>query len=395
MSSFALGPERPPASSRRKVGFIGHPQDMEMFRGYVRYLRPDKTYRDELLLKLFEWTPSYKVTGWADLGLPGKDPVDAILALVPFLPEMRDIKLRRIVEKIEQAIAICAEEGCTVAALGAFTSIVLQGQEADFASKFRIRLTSGNGLTSALIVESIEELARRFDIDLSSSSMAIIGASGDIGSACFGYFADRVAELRVTARGMTPLHQLVDRVASRTTARVRVTSGVSEAIRDARFVIFVTSSPGQLVRLEDLSPGTIACDASAPVNVQTAGELRPDVFIYHGGIAQLPFALHTGFELGLASPSTFYGCQVEGLLIAADPSLPDSWGRGNIGNDTIRRYREAIEDVGVQVAYSQGRHCYTDREFDGYRSRLAWHGEATPRGLAHPSTREARPWMSL
>jgi hypothetical protein len=50
-----------------KVGFIGHPQDMAMFRAYIRHLRPDKVYRDALILKLFEWTPSYKVTEWKGL----------------------------------------------------------------------------------------------------------------------------------------------------------------------------------------------------------------------------------------------------------------------------------------------------------------------------------------
>jgi predicted amino acid dehydrogenase len=361
-----------------KVGFIGHPENMDMFRAYVRYLKPGKVYRDELLLKLFEWTPPYQVTAWQGLSVEPASSADAVLVMVPFLPEMRDIRLKRVVEKIEQAIAICAEEGCTVAALGAFTSIILQGQEADLAAKYGLKITSGNSLTAALIVESIEQLARRFQVGLADSAMAIIGASGDIGSACSAYFSDKVKTLHLTARGLTPLRELVRRHAEHTTAEVTVTDDNLQALRQARFVVFVTSAHQPLVALDDFSPGTIVCDASAPVNVKAAGALREDVFVYHGGIAQLPFVLDPGFDIGLASPSTFYGCQVEGLLIAADPTLPVSWGRGQITLASVRKYRELLTRLpSVGVAYATGSHSYTDQELDGYAARLASGGVPT------------------
>lgn len=354
-----------------KVGFVGHPPDMDLFRAYIRHLSPSKVYRDALLLKLFEWTPSYKVTEWKDLSLDGSSSVDAVLVMVPFLPEMRDIKLRRVVEKIERAIAICAEEGCTVAALGAFTSILLQGQEADLASKYGLRITSGNTLTAALIVESIEEIARRFRIELRDSTMSIIGASGDIGSACFGYFADKVSKLHLTARGLTPLQELVERHAPRVTGEVVISDDNDRALREARFAVFVTSAYGHLVDLNDLRPGTVVCDASAPVNVKHSGALRPDVFVYHGGIARLPFELDPGFDIGLAAPNTFYGCQVEGILIAADPSLPDSWGRGNITQEKVGRVRQHMQGLPtLKPAYTTGSHDYTRREIEAYARRF-------------------------
>jgi fatty aldehyde-generating acyl-ACP reductase len=355
-----------------KVGFIGHPQDMDMFRGYIRHLKPDKVYRDGLLLKLFEWTPSYKVIEWNNLSFDGRRALDAILVMVPFLPEMRTMKLRTIVEKIEHALAICVEQGCSVAALGAFTSIILQGQEADLAAKYQLRITSGNALTAALIIESIEDLSRRFGISLPESSMAIIGASGDIGSACFAYFSEKVQQLRLSARGLSLLRDLVLHHEPTTKAKVTVTDDNLEAIGDARFVIFATSAPGHLVSLDDFRPGTVVCDASAPVNVRTGGLRRSDVFVYHGGVAGLPFQLDPGFDIGLASPTTFYGCQVEGLLIAMEPSLPDSWGRGRIANSTVQRYRDFLAgSAGVRVAYTEGSHNYTEQELDEYAVRFA------------------------
>jgi fatty aldehyde-generating acyl-ACP reductase len=355
-----------------KVGFIGHPQDMDMFRGYIRHLKPTKVYRDGLLLKLFEWTPSYKITNWSGLTFDGSRCMDAVFVMVPFLPEMRGAKLRRIIDKIGDALDICVQEGCAIAALGAFTSILMQGQEADVASKYRIRVTSGNSFTAALIIESIEALARRFGIALSQSKLAIIGASGDIGSACAGWFANKVGELCLAARGLAPLEDLAHRLESRGATRVTVTLNHDEALRDSRFVVFVTSAPGQLVSLDAFEPGAVVCDASAPVNVRTGGVLRPDVFVYHGGIARLPFDLGLGFDIGLASSSTFYGCQVEALLITADASLPHSWGRGNISVDAIQRYRQVLATYqGLAVSYSQGRHDFTEAELDAYAGRFA------------------------
>ncbi len=223
---------RGPSPCVGKVGFVGHPQDMDMLRNYIHHLNPAKTYRDGLLLKLFEWTPSYKVTGWDGLSFDGVRSVDAILVMVPFLPEMRSVKLRRIVEKIEQAIAICAQEGCSVVALGAFTSIILQGQEADLAAQYGLRITSGNSLTAALIVQSVEELANGFGFEMSETKMAIIGASGDIGSSCFAHFSDKVKSLWLTGRGLTPLQDLVCRHESKTTAQVTTTTENLAAIKD-------------------------------------------------------------------------------------------------------------------------------------------------------------------
>ncbi|MBN1609222.1 MAG: hypothetical protein JW940_21510 [Polyangiaceae bacterium] len=363
-----------------KVGLIGHPQDMDMFRGYIRHLKPTKVYRDGLLLKLFEWTPSYKLMDWSGITFDGSRCMDAVFVMVPFLPEMRGTKLRRIIDKIGDALSICAEEGCTIAALGAFTSILLQGQEADVASKYGLRITSGNSFTAALIVESIEALARRFGVELSQSKMAIIGASGDIGSACAACFVDEVRELCLSARGLTPLEELARRLSAAGAARVTATLNNAEALTGARFVVFVTSAPWQLASLNDFEAGTIVCDASAPVNVRTDGVLRPDVFIFHGGIAGLPFALDLGFDIGLASPTTFYGCQVEALLIAADPSLPHSWGRGNITVAAVQRYRQALASCqGLNVAYSQGSHSYTETDMDMYAARF---GVAAARATA-------------
>lgn len=356
-----------PISLRQKCAFIGHPVDINLFRSYIRFLRPDKTYRDELIVKLFEWMPPYKAKDFFGLGFNGTDTVDAAMYMVPFLPEMREIKVKRVIEKIDKALALAASEGCTVASLGGFTSIVLQGQEADFAQKHNIKITSGNSLTAAIIVRSIETIARKFGIDLAASTVAIIGASGDIGSACLGYFCSRVKRLHVAARSVPTLREVVERHRPYMTCDIVLSGDNREAVDNANICVFATSATTYLFSGADFRPGTIVCDASAPLNVKVHGEFRDDVFIYHGGIARMPFPLDVGFDLGLASPYTFYGCQLEGLLIALHPELSCSWGRGNISREKLGRFLEKFDECsGMDIAFSIENSLYTEKQLDDY-----------------------------
>ena len=247
--------------------------------------------------------------------ISGRKGIDASLIMVPFLPEMRDISHKRVIEKIDAALGIASQAGCSVAAMGGFTSIVLQGQEGDFARRHGLRITSGNSLTAAIILKSVQSLARTFAIDLAQTSIAIIGASGDIGSACMGYLCTRVKRLYVTGRSLPSLEEAVMRHRSYRSSDIVVTSDNREAIDNSRICIFVTSSYEHLFTSRDFKPGTVVCDASAPLNVKVEGPLRDDVFIYHGGIASIPFPINIGFDIGLPSPRTFYGCQLEGILL--------------------------------------------------------------------------------
>jgi len=343
------------SSSRPKFALIGHPADLPLFRAYINYLKPGKTFRDELILKLFEWTPSYKASSWNDVSLDNKVSGDGILVMVPFLPEMRDISLKAVIEKVEAAIAIAASEGCNVAALGAFTSIVLQGKEEGIGRKYGISLTSGNTATAALIVRSLEELMPRFNRTLSQETVAVIGASGDIGAGVTLWLGSRVKKLILTARNGAVLEQTVAQHRNDIACETEITTDNAAAIKKAGIAVFVTSAYRPLFKQEDFAPGTIVCDASAPLNVDVNGALRSDLFLYHGGIANLPCRLDPGFDIGLASPDHLYGCMTEGLLMAFNPGLPPSLGRGNITCGKIRQYLEELDRLAITPAYSSGK----------------------------------------
>jgi fatty aldehyde-generating acyl-ACP reductase len=372
------------AAGAEKTAFIVHPPDLDLFRSYIRFLKPDKSYRNELLIKLFEWTPSFKVKEFPQLHVDGGGSIDATLIMVPFLPEMRDISVRHVTGKIDAALGIAAQAGCTVAALGGFTSIVLQGREEDFSRRHGLRITSGNALTAAIILKSLERVARTFNFDLAEIPVAIIGASGDIGSACMGYLCTRVKRLYATGRSLPSLREAAGRLGPNRSCDIIVTTDNREAVDNSRLCIFVTSSYDYLFTERDFKPGTVVCDASAPLNVKIESRPRDDVFIYHGGIASIPFPIDAGFDIGLPSPYTFYGCQLEGLLLGLYPELPCSWGRGNISQEKLMLFMDKLDECpSIAVAFSHGTAMYTDEQINAYAGkwktfRRSGHGAASP-----------------
>lgn len=361
-----------PYRKKRKFALVGHPPDIDLYREYIRYLKPEKTYRDELIIKLFEWTPAYKIKEWNDISLDGKVFTDGIMIMVPFLPEMKDIKLNKVIEKVENAIAMAAKEGCTIVALGAFSSIVLQGREEILAEKYNIKLTSGNTFTAALIIKSIEDLAERFGVNLKDQTLAIVGASGDIGSGCLEYFGDKIKKMMLTARGIPMLEKIVENHKHTINCEIDISDNNQRAIDNSDIVIFVTSSYKSLFSIDDFKPGTIVCDASVPLNVKVEGRFRPDVFLYHGGIASLPFKFDVDLDIGLSSPETLYGCLTEGILIAHNEKLPCSIGRGNINRNKIETYLNKLNEISfLDVAFTVGNKTYNQEEIDKYSKH--WH----------------------
>ncbi|MBN1982048.1 MAG: hypothetical protein JW795_10980 [Chitinivibrionales bacterium] len=357
-------------NSNPKVAFIVHPTDRALFREYINFLKPGKKINDSLLIKLFEWMPSYLVKQWHNLSFGDSRCVDAQLIFVPFLPEMKDIKLAVISAKIEQAIALAAAQKCQVASLGAFTSILIQGKEKQFEQRYGMALTSGNTLTAAVIVRSITEICRRFDRPLSTQTVAVIGASGDIGSGCCSYFGTRVRKLILTARGMVSLQQCVKSIGHNLACPVELTLDNSAALKSSDIVIFVTSSPTSLFTMEIFNPATIVVDASTPLNV-VCDRPRPDVFYYHGGIVKIPFSLDVGFNIGLPAPDTFYSCQIESMLIALH-GLPCSAGRGSITVEHIERYlRHLDRQPAISCLYSFLDHEYTPGEIAAIAARFS------------------------
>jgi len=354
---------------KEKIAFILHPSDWKIFHNQLSELKPNKVFKKETVMSVVHWLNSFKSKEFSDLTLDGKTYFDGILILVPFFPEKQNISDLEIYSKIEKSLEIAQKEGCTIAAMGGFTSIAIQGKEMQLSEKYHIKVTSGNTTTTAVIIESINTLTEQFSIDLGSSTVSIIGASGDIGRGCFYYFAEKSKKIWLTARGIRPLEEMVAEVGGIYDCEINTTTDNENAIRNSNIVIFVTSAHSTIFNLDNFSPKTIVCDASAPTNVSDNGQIRKDVFLYHGGIAGIPLEIDFGFKAGLASLSHFYGCQTEGLLMATNPNILPSVGRGNIKKSAINLILKEIKECeGLESVYTWHDKTYSNHDLIEYKN---------------------------
>ena len=139
-----------------------------------------------------------------------------------------------------------------------------------------------------------------------------------------------MGKLLLTARGMDKLEEVAQKYKEHSSCEIELFSDKEnrQAISMADIVIFVTSAYKEIVTLSDFKSRTIVCDASAPLNVKVTGSLRPDVFIYHGGIVSLPFEIDPGFDVGLASAQHILRLSGGGYSYCAQSGITMLLGKG-------------------------------------------------------------------
>ncbi|MDH4058911.1 MAG: hypothetical protein OEU76_09100, partial [Cyclobacteriaceae bacterium] len=158
-------------------------------------------------------------------------------------PDKLDAQFIRInVDKVKSAISHAKKLGARIVALGGFTSIVLEGNLHSFSTG-ETKFTTGNSLTAAYIVKGIERAAFRKDIDLRESSILIVGASGDIGTACISYLKAKVKKILLCARNKYRLEKLSQEL-EKEDISVKYSLNMQDLIPEADVIIGVASSTG-------------------------------------------------------------------------------------------------------------------------------------------------------
>jgi fatty aldehyde-generating acyl-ACP reductase len=241
--------------------------------------------------------------------------------------------------KVEAGIRYAAREGARVVALGGFTSILLEAKRAAVSSSVPA-LTTGNTLTAAYIVKGVERAARQLAVPVADSTILVIGATGDIGSACVRYFGPRARKLLLAARGIGRLRQQLDALHD---AGIAAEAGLE--VRDlaprADIVIAAASVTTPTFCLHDCRPHTLVCDAGYPKNIVAASPARSAQHVFWGGLGQVRGGWTSESNVidafyRFPVPSVAHGCLLEGVLLALEGRYESfSQGRGNITSGRI------------------------------------------------------------
>jgi fatty aldehyde-generating acyl-ACP reductase len=259
---------------------------------------------------------------------------------------------REMIRRVREAASYARREGASVAALGGFSSIVLEGKVDLLPNHEEVAFTTGNSLTVAYIVKAVEQASALVGRPLRSQRILILGATGDVGSGCARYLLPRAGRLLLCARNPHRLRRLQRSLASSSTA-VSISTEPEEFLREADFVVAAASLSAPRFSLRSVRSDAIVCDAGYPKNILSG---NPGPVVFFGGMGQVLGGLRLDPDLisVLAphpAPNIVQGCLLEGMLLALEGRFESySRGRGNISPGRVDEIWALAEKHGFALA---------------------------------------------
>jgi predicted amino acid dehydrogenase len=272
-----------------------------------------------------------------------------------------------VISKIVRAARIAQDMGAKIVGLGAFTSVAGDAG-ISVESAVDIAVTTGNTYTIATALEATRKAAALMEIDLKKAAVAVVGASGAIGSVCARILAREAPRVILVGRNLDRLYTIADAI--RPLTSVTCSKDVDASLREADVVLTVTSAAEAVIKPESLRIGSVVCDVARPRDVSPlVAKARPDVLVIEGGVVSVPGDVEFNFNFGFP-PKTAYACMAETMILALERRY-ESFSLG-------RKLKEAkvkeIADLAAKHGFSlAGFRCFeralTDEDID--RVRLA------------------------
>ncbi len=254
-----------------------------------------------------------------------------------FLPEM--LATRRIkaaTRKIINAMAHAQKNGINITALGGFSSIIFENFRLENSPQVRnvtldySKFTTGNTHTAYVIARQIEQSAATLNIDLTQATIAVIGATGDIGSAVCRWINGRldVQDMLLVAREAGRLEALQTEL-----GRGKIMS-LEEAMPQADIIVWVASMPqGVEIDTASLKRPCVLIDGGYPKNMGSKIQAE-GVHVLSGGIVEhsldIDWKIMEIVNMDVPGRQLF-ACFAESMILEFEKWHTNfSWGRNQI-----------------------------------------------------------------
>jgi len=274
---------------------------------------------------------------------------------VPYTPPTM---MRLPVEEVYRKIVATGEKaealGAKTLGLGAYNSVVGDAGKT-IAERLDIAVTTGDSYTVAVAIQALYEAAENMDIDVSQSTVAVVGATGAIGKACARLIAKKAGKLIVVGR-REDATQKVCELCEGYHADVVASTSVND-IYESDLVLTVTSAVDAVIEPRHLKPGAVVLDVARPrdVSVKVSKE-RNDVLVIEGGMVEVPgLNAEMNFNFGFPERKVF-ACMAETMALAMEGIYDDY----TIGRELELSRIEEIE----RIATNHGFHLSGLRSFE-------------------------------
>jgi predicted amino acid dehydrogenase len=332
--AFIIHPIQIKKDVARKFPFLGKILSEEQINFFSRFFPP--VYLSE-------------VTGIRSISTGGE--IRGWLIACPFTPPtMMSLPVETVYNKIVACGHMAEALGAKILGLGAYTSVVGDAGKT-IADRLDIPVTTGDSYTVKMAVDAMREAARKMDLRFDQATVAVVGATGTIGSTCAQMLAGDCARLILVGRRMDALEALREQCSG--DAQVSISTEIS-AIYEADLILAVTNAVHAVIEPRHLKPGAVVCDVARPRDVsrQVAAE-RNDVLVIEGGMVEVPGPVEFNFDFGFP-PRMAYACMAETMALALE---------GRFEDYTVGKHIEVSQ--AVEIGEIAGRHGF---RLSGFRS---------------------------
>ncbi len=256
-------------------------------------------------------------------------------------------RIKTAIRKILNAMALAQKANLKITALGGFSSIIFENfnlknnrQVRNVELEFE-RFTTGNTHTAYIICRQVEQVSAQLGIDLSKATIAVCGATGDIGSGVCRWLEQKndVAELLLIARNQERLNNLCSEL-----GRGKIMN-LQEALPKADIIVCVASMhKGVEMNSTILKKPCLLIDGGYPKNLSTKIN-HPDIHVLNGGIVE--HSLNIDWKImetaNMNTPShQMFACFAEAMLLEFEKWHTNfSWGRNQITVEKMTKIGEA------------------------------------------------------
>jgi fatty aldehyde-generating acyl-ACP reductase len=261
------------------------------------------------------------------------------------------------IARVRAAAACAIRAGAKIVSLGGFSSILIEGNFDQLPERHDTVFTTGNTLTVGFIVQGIKKMCEMEGRDLRSSTLLIVGATGDVGSGCARCLAPLVRRVMLNARNPERLRKLAAELQSNG-VQVEIATKLREGDRfsaKADLVICAASLASPSLLLGRIAANAIVCDAGYPKNLSPDAQM-PDAKIFFGGLGQVTGGLKFAPDFhGILNrhpfPDVVHGCLLEGMALALERRFePFSYGRGFITPERVEEMEIIAARHGIHLA---------------------------------------------
>jgi fatty aldehyde-generating acyl-ACP reductase len=335
---------------------IGHQESwraaadvVSVLRGSAKPPLPDQEIRE-----IFPWIPPRAVCH-VEVGSATGEKARG-LYIDSFIPPDRldGAYLHDNLGRVRAAAACAVKAGAKIVSLGGFSSILIEGNFDHLPHRRETVFTTGNSLTVGFIVQGTRKMCARERRDMATSTLLIIGATGDVGSGCARCLAPLVRRTILFARNPDRLCALAAELESEG-AEVKITTRLDQLPLRSDIVVCAASLPAPSLILERIAPQAIICDAGYPKNLHPGASMS-GARIFFGGLGQITGGLSfrpdfSGVLNRHPFPDVAHGCLLEGMALALERRFePFSHGRGFITPERVKTIEAIAARHGIHLA---------------------------------------------